>query len=625
MSVDIKAARLHYHMMINHPNGLSFRDFVTISLKLGLERNDIREIVSQEYSHMFDKDVDAEIITARTMGTTARTSRPIAPTAPTVLTAPTAPTAPTYASAATTTATSRLEKIALDFYNEVLKDDPFLRQACQDRHIFNEQYIIWKEKESFKRTRNLVGSSPSTVLRILNKNLRIVDTVADNEIIVWRDKPNTGNQGESRQMTRKQRIQGVIKRVKYDREQIEKNRKGMEVELITFELNDNSIARLGTEIMQEVEVTNNSSETVNVTIKDKLAFKKGFTVTGNKAFSLEGNTSKNVAVNYTPRQTGVTKCILSFEFSSVTFAPFIIVRYLSVNGGDPDDFSIVKPSTPFQKKKGLKADAFSDPERVREKHKGSNHGDEAKPFKGLSTFLIPRSLRNTVKDIDRTSNEMISLFYSGQNKPDEEIPPDLSNKLSIKNYRKIFDRLLWIEELTMERDIQTYDMEKVPLERRSRTHYSIHVPGLAESRPSVLRGDKILIRCSLGCFEGIVERTEQESAILLLPKRLNEHFTPGLLVDVRFSFKRMGLRLCHDALNSVESISEIKKMFEQILFPEQKKLKPKPSLLKSKKTSSIVWHNRDLNDEQKKAVEGAISGLFRPLPYVIWGPPGTGQ
>ena len=188
-----------------------------------------------------------------------------------------APTAPTYASAATTTATSRLEKIALDFYNEVLKDDPFLRQACQDRHIFNEQYIIWKEKESFKRTRNLVGSSPSTVLRRLNKNLRIVDTVVDNEIIVWRDKPNTGNQGESRQMTRKQRFQGVIKRVKYDREQIEKNRKGMEVELITFELNDNSIARLGTEIMQEVEVTNNSSETVNVTIKDKLAFKKGFT------------------------------------------------------------------------------------------------------------------------------------------------------------------------------------------------------------------------------------------------------------------------------------------------------------------------------------------------------------
>jgi len=45
--------------------------------------------------------------------------------------------------------------------------------------------------------------------------------------------------------------------------------------------------------------------------------------------------------------------------------------------------------------------------------------------------------------------------------------------------------------------------------------------------------------------------------------------------------------------------------------------------MKSRK--STRWFNRNLNEEQRKAVEGAVRCVFRPLPYVIWGPPGTGK
>ena len=130
---------------------------------------------------------------------------------------------------------------------------------------------------------------------------------------------------------------------------------------------------------------------------------------------------------------------------------------------------------------------------------------------------------------------------------------------------------------------------------------------------------------------GVVDRTEQESAIVTFPQRLDNHFTNGLRVNVRFSFKRMSLRLCHDALSVIDSKSNPKsnptipkRLLQQILFPDHQQMERLPSLIVNRKSSRLVWFNRDLNEEQRTAVEGAISCVYRPLPYLIWGPPGTG-
>ena len=61
-------------------------------------------------------------------------------------------------------------------------------------------------------------------------------------------------------------------------------------------------------------------------------------------------------------------------------------------------------------------------------------------------------------------------------------------------------------------DITTYDLTQVPLLREGRS-FKLFVPGLAENRPSVLKGDKILIRVDGDGgkkFEGLVTRTTQE-------------------------------------------------------------------------------------------------------------------
>lgn len=62
--------------------------------------------------------------------------------------------------------------------------------------------------------------------------------------------------------------------------------------------------------------------------------------------------------------------------------------------------------------------------------------------------------------------------------------------------------LLYIEELQQEIDVRTYDMEGVELLKSGRHLLALNVPGLAEARPSVLRGDALYVLPADGSSRG---------------------------------------------------------------------------------------------------------------------------
>ena len=199
---------------------------------------------------------------------------------------------------------------------------------------------------------------------------------------------------------------------------------------------------------------------------------------------------------------------------------------------------------------------------------------------------------------------------------------DYSNHLNSKNYTTCMQHLLWMEEVQMRIDIKSYDLLNAPLIRECQYLYKLHVPGLAECRTSIIKGDKIIIYVKGGGrggmqLEGIVHRTYQEYAIMDLPKAFTNTYIDGLRVDVRFTFTQTSLRTCHQAL--VAMMSREDSQLRKMLFPSLNDNRPLSAV---NTRIQLRLYNRSLNQEQQLAVVGIIQSVARPAPYLIYGPPG---
>ena len=73
------------------------------------------------------------------------------------------------------------------------------------------------------------------------------------------------------------------------------------------------------------------------------------------------------------------------------------------------------------------------------------------------------------------------------------LTPSILGKVDAKYHCERLGTILHIEELQMEVDIQRFRMEKAKL-GREREYLTLPVPGLAENRPSLVRGDWLFVR-----------------------------------------------------------------------------------------------------------------------------------
>ena len=149
------------------------------------------------------------------------------------------------------------------------------------------------------------------------------------------------------------------------------------------------------------------------------------------------------------------------------------------------------------------------------------------------------------------------------------------------------------------------------------------MPGLAEKRPSVLKGDTVQVKPAGAPplskrFEGVADRIESEEVGLAFSQAFMQSYIPGQRVDVHFVLGRTPLKLFH------QGIEQTRGLRTSIIFPERSDLldnlrEPRPL------DGCQYSFNRNLNDEQKRAVRSIVSGEARCVPYVIFGPPGTGK
>nr|XP_061812498.1 RNA helicase Mov10l1-like [Nerophis lumbriciformis] len=212
----------------------------------------------------------------------------------------------------------------------------------------------------------------------------------------------------------------------------------------------------------------------------------------------------------------------------------------------------------------------------------------------LPSYTVPQALRDCV---------------AGQ-KDILVIQPCLGEVLSASNAQARFSTLLWMEEIHAENELGGFTIQGVLL-RKGVVYLHLEILGLAEGRPYLTIGDRILLKSPQsdgGVMEYVsyvVEINDEDVSL-----RVNSDFHHSYLgepLDVEFCYNRTTMKRCHHA------VEQIKSFVENSNVP----LKPTPRL--------GHFFNRDLNPAQKEAVKRILAGECRPTPYVLFGPPGTGK
>ncbi|KAL7547350.1 hypothetical protein ACHAWF_010666 [Thalassiosira exigua] len=542
-------------------------------------------------------------------------------------------------------------RVALSFYDGVLRRDPALRCRCSDRHVLDDVIDRWKEGERAAAGRPVKGVSRSDVIFSLKTKWKLIDSkVAEENVVIWRedvdgsrdDVNNDNDDGEAwvgvgggsaqpppQPHDRASRISRTVERIRNARSEMESNREGVSADRI--KLGEGGICRVGHRALQEVWIRNDSDVDLYCTVKGDAARQRGISVGGEPEFELPAGASEAIDVGHLPRHNGIARSVVVFNFDPVdldeedSVEAFSIVRYVSIRAGDPDDYDIVKPTAPYVKRRPRRDDRekFSNPVRVR------SSGARSKFVNPLGKYPIPKDIGRLVGDgnSDEAMGSIDKLFRGEGIVFVEEEKVDYSSHLTPDNYASCMQHLLWIEEVQMAVDIKTYDLIDAPLLREGRTRYKLLVRGLAENRPSVLKGDKILIhvRDQSSKFEGVVHQTTQEYAIMDLPRSFDQTYINGLRVDVRFTFSRTGLRACHQAVTTMNA-RDGRSPLPRIAFPRPLGVEGNAPLSPLnpciEETSQLNFYNRTLNQEQQTAVVGVVRSVARPTPYIINGPPG---
>ncbi|KAG8954856.1 hypothetical protein FRC04_010339 [Tulasnella sp. 424] len=283
----------------------------------------------------------------------------------------------------------------------------------------------------------------------------------------------------------------------------------------------------------------------------------------------------------------------------------------------------------------------------------------------LGEYIRPtrhdREAKISVTDGTRPSNFEQQKITFLRRIPEYKIPPELSQILSHgsaeskaaavskifpgglvhETYPWFWQTLLWLEEHQQNQDMENYDQTDTQFSIRLRRNYLytyespliqnvallitvvVEVPGLAERRPSVIIGDAVLVRPTNyppgTWFRGYVHGIQQTNAVLGFHPSFD--CPPTQTINVEFELNRSLFRRMHWAMHSAYC-------HRPTLFPNSGDIflhglaAPLPHELLQRMVSDQRIKS---NPHQLQAVTAIVRLPVGAIPFIIFGPPGTGK
>ena len=324
-----------------------------------------------------------------------------------------------------------------------------------------------------------------------------------------------------------------------------------------------------------------------------------------------------------PRSIGLMRIRFHVSFEKDD-AAFEICRNLLISSGNPAIVAALEPTSPYQPRKykhriGPKNQVVHWPEESKPARKGQV-GDLP-----LRNYSIPKETRWVLEN--KEFSALLDAFDWSPKTTEVTRGDDADDeffKSDVDDYGKFWSQLLFASEHQSLIDIQMFDLENVKMQRAPHHMFALTVPGLAEGRPSVLRGDLINMTWKQQLFKGRVHSTQLLQVILQVPLAFSQSFNPSVdRVDmVRFTFSRMTYRTSHQACLDYAS----QYLGPKILEPTLPMIEAYRATVPPMIPKVLSFANRNLNPEQQQAIYRIVQGKGgAELPYILFGPPGTGK
>ena len=193
------------------------------------------------------------------------------------------------------------------------------------------------------------------------------------------------------------------------------------------------------------------------------------------------------------------------------------------------------------------------------------------------------------------------------------------NPLAMDNYGDRWQFLLHCERVQEERDIRQFDMSGVQLKIDKTTGLlALDVPGLLEGRPSLIKGDKIFLTCDkIKEYEGFVHTVGRTRVFLGFSDQILPHVKDEAHWFVRFHASSFSWDNMHRAVRLC-----VQHNLRTFLFPRATDL---PLGEAGDIPLDFCDPKVGNNPEQRAAVSAIVAGRSGRVPYLVFGPPGTGK
>ncbi|KAM6492681.1 P-loop containing nucleoside triphosphate hydrolase protein [Amanita muscaria] len=315
----------------------------------------------------------------------------------------------------------------------------------------------------------------------------------------------------------------------------------------------------------------------------------------------------SVDIVFIPSYDGYHEDTLELVFAHSRGTQFVITRRVYGTAGSWEDHEELKPKGPYKKKKKYVPLAI-----------------EGKVFPSTRP-PVWTGIRwvNIMPKFDPPQKLIRAAFKPNEAASRKAVKRFMPKDFNIETYGDWYQILLYIEGEQRQRELDVlYMQENAQLVGKS-LKYELTVKGVADGRPSVLVGDYIHARKSGGFqneddawYTGRVHAINGDVISLYFSDEFSH--IRGTTYNIRFIYNRVPERRKHQAVTG-----SYKPM--RALFPDKSHIQY--GRVTSLEMEAIDVFNRDIEDnyQQWEAVATICKQPPGSVPFIIFGPPGTGK